>query len=101
MAPTTALAFCSAPASVVEAIDGFRRQRTAVQKAPPRDRMNLNLWQRRVISLRAKMVYTGRFDLELPPYPTCLDAPREEGEPWRHQAHTELYFAWFKEHYDL
>ena len=100
MAPTTALAFCRAPADVVEAIDSFRRQRTA-RKALPRDRMGLDLWQRRVISLRAKVAYTGRFDVELPPYPTCRDAAREEGGPWRHQAHTEVCFAWFKEHYDL
>jgi len=100
MAPTTALAFCRAPAGVVDAIDGFRRQRTA-RKALSRDQMSLCLWQRRVISLRAKVAYTGRFDLELPPYPTFRDAPREEGGPWRHQAHTELCFAWFKQHYNL
>ena len=100
MAPTTALAFCRAPPGVVEAIDSFRRQRTA-RKALPRDRMALYLRQRQVLSLRVKAAYTGRFDVQLPPYPTCRDAPGEEGGPWRHQAHTEVCFAWFKEHYDL
>ena len=63
--------------------------------------MELYLRQKRVKSLRAKAAYTGRFDVELPPFPSCLDAPAEEGGSWRHQAHTEVCFAWFKEHYDL
>ena len=63
--------------------------------------MALYLRQKRVKSLRAKVAYTGRFDVELPPFPSCLDAPEEEGGSWRHRAHTEVCFAWFKEHYDL
>ena len=100
MAPTSALAFCRAPAGVVEAIDSFRRQRTP-REALRHDRMGLYLRQKRVLSLRAKVAYTGRFDVELPPYPTRLDAAGEGGGPWQHQAHTEACFAWFREHYGL
>ena len=97
MAPTTALAFCRAPAEVVASIDSFRHQRTP-REARRHDRMGLYLRQRRVLSLRAKAAHTGRSDVELPPYPTCSDAG-EGGGPWLHQAHTSVCFAWFKEHY--
>ena len=100
MAPTTELAFCRAPPDVVDAIDSFRRQRTACP-ATPNVRMALYLRQKRVLSLRAKAAYSGRFDVQLPQFPTCRDAPGEEGGPWRDQAYTEVCFAWFKEHYDL
>lgn len=93
MAPTTALAFGGMlPPAVVERIDEFRRSRT---RAPPTQhrRRELNLAQRRYVSLVMKCRATGRHDIVLPPFPSCGDL--DDDGIWVHQDYVGMLFLWF------